>query len=289
MFATKTIYANTEWPVVKDIIASVFSGFALSFAFVAYYVRYIYRQSLLPYPSTNTLSDDTTTSESEEEQQEDESKQAAIFAFQNSFYDELEALAELDISAERRKELSKFKYQEVTPDGEIVLYYDDRAEAFCYYCDNYLKVSYKTLDAMARQFAVLYNCKTLCVNARQELILAKEKVEKDSQHKINTAAQTQPRSVFAKFKKYDKVYDYNAANLIPVPERGNRFIYRGNLLVEKNNAKSDVTTACATAACATAAVVATDIIDHSSNTVEQEQSNTMDYVTFKRLILTRAQ
>ena len=311
MFATKTIYATEDWTIVKNIIASTLSGFALSFAFVAYYIRYI-------YGSTST--EDLNTSESdehEEELEEDVAKRAAKRAFQNGYYDELEALADEEVSVERRKELSTIILQEVTPDGEIVLSYDDNAEGFRYYSNSFLKVSYQTLDALARKFAVLNNCKALCINGRQELILAQEKIDKKD---VMANPEPEPRSIFAKFKKYDKVRT-NIKNVTPVPERSNRFLYRGNLLAAKlaadklaadklaaDNLAADTLTANnltannltannltannLTATNLTANNLTADTLtannltaNNLTNTTAILRSNQMDYATFKRLIL----
>jgi len=284
MFATKTISTNNEWPVMKDIIASVVSGFALSFAFVAYLLRYMYGSTL------HTLTENNNSTSESEEQEEDveeyEEKRAALLAFQNRYYDELEALIDQEVSVERRKELSTVYLQEMTPDGEIVLTYDDNAEAFRYYSDNFLKVSYQTLDVLARKFAVLYNCKALCINARQELLFAQEKIEKDRQSTVKQLdnPHPQPRSIFAKFKKYDKATTSNIkqdVNTIPVPEKSNRFIYKGNLLAAKGaielNTPSPVKTTLPEPPTleTTAALIAPVIAS----------PGTMDYATFKRLVL----
>lgn len=286
MFATNTIYATYEWPGMKDILTSVVSGLALSFTFVAYLVRYVYGSTL--HTDTNSTSESEEQEDDVEEQEENERKRAALLAFQNRYYDELEALTDQEVSVERRKELSTIILQEVTPDGEIVLSYDDNAEAFRYYSDSFLKVSYQTLDVLARKFAVLYNCKALCINARQELIFAHEKIEKDRQDTIkqldNPQPQPQPRSIFAKFKKYDKTTTSNikqVANLIPVPEKSNRFIYKGNLLAAKvayllKDPAPIETAVPEPSILETSAVAAAPVI---------AAPRTMDYATFKRLVL----
>lgn len=234
--ATETIFANTDWTMLmKNVIASVFSGFALSFAIVSYCLHFGYTYGGHRKPTAlNTTAEDTTTdSNDESDEREDTVRRAVIQAYQNGFYDELDAMATDDQDL-CLQEIGSRTLHESTPEGDIVMGYDVHAEAFVYYSDCFLKVAYATLDAVARKFAVQNNCKRLCVHARNELAMAKEKIMKQNEETpAEAAAAAAPPSVFAKFKKYNQVVAKTISNLIAVPEHSNRFIYKGNLLAAK--------------------------------------------------------
>ena len=119
---------------------------------------------------------------------------------------------------------------EKTPDGLVYFGYDLRKEAFFYYCD-FKDVQYNYLEVVARKFVIDNNCKLLLLNSKEEIIKAINNFrEKKDQEEIKS-------TVFANLKtevinKKDSI-DHKLgiqSKEIPVPEKSNKYIYKGKLL-----------------------------------------------------------
>ena len=324
-FVSETIYAvPTVWSHLPNLITTVVSSIAISFAFVSYYISYFYTfvkddKDKDDKDKDDKDKDDTSESCADENDEgmgmgmdvdvdDDKAKRDLVQQYQNSFYDELEALSDNEADQETKNttapslDLQHAELHETTPQGEIVLIYDTHAEAFAYYTDSFLKLSYATLDAAARRFAVRYKCKAKCVNARQEMTLAKEKMFFQQHEQQNIQA---VKSVFAQFKKYENIKalasaSANLLNQIFTPEKANRFIYKGSLLQYK------ITKECAAANDTTTRPAANDTtrpaasddnnllrngtaVDAVSVTTEDNLkatlTNDIDYATYKQQLL----
>ena len=84
--------------------------------------------------------------------------------------------------------------------------YSSDSESYWYYADS-KNVPYMTLDALSRQFAVKYDCKTVCVNYKEEWEKSKaaalaQKTE-DEKKPVETVVEKGERDVFAKFQSYN--------------------------------------------------------------------------------------
>lgn len=170
--------------------------------------------------STGYILLDILVPSSKKPEESDEAKR--IREYDTGYLDELKALEdEVDDDTDLDKE--KFfgaKVEDETPFGSIIMTYCADDETYWYYTDN-KSIPYKTLDAVARQFAVKYSCKRICVNYREEWEKAKalaiaeqeaaEMAEADAAAKEanetadenNSSEDKKPRDVFAKFKKYN--------------------------------------------------------------------------------------
>ena len=106
--------------------------------------------------------------------------------------------------------LDKAKIVETTPFGTVIMTYSLNDNTFLYYADTRI-IPYKTLDAVARQFAVKYSCKRICVNYKEEWEKAKaraieeENKQKEQLDKKNDdSKKTKKRDIFAEFKNYNR-------------------------------------------------------------------------------------
>ena len=93
-----------------------------------------------------------------------------------------------------------------TPFGRVIMTYSSDSESYWYYADS-KNVPYMTLDALSRQFAVKYDCKTVCVNYKEEWEKSKaaalaQKTE-DEKKPVETVVEKGERDVFAKFQSYN--------------------------------------------------------------------------------------
>ena len=151
--------------------------------------------------------------------------------YEESFYDELEVLDDIDLSKKDMEKLKNLYIVEDTPLGEIKMCYSCDTETFWYYSKN-KNISYPTLDAVARRYAVKHNCKQICINYRKEVEKLKNKetnntnVTNKNENDTSTIAEKDgTQSVYVKLKSYNKVTPQKK-KLVTV-ERSNRFTYKG--------------------------------------------------------------
>merc|ERR1712086_160226 len=140
-------------------------------------------------------------------------KEKEIREYKKKYYDELSLLENRDYSDEELKQLTNKILKEDTSYGVVHMFYNVDNETFNYYCDD-KNISYIFLDAIARKYAITYDCKCICINFREEWKKAKklayeeqekkeaqekEAQEKEAQEKVNSE-----KSIFAQYKSYEK-------------------------------------------------------------------------------------
>lgn len=168
----------------------------------------------------------------EEDEDEDDESGGEDYCFK--FFDELENLPEREIEKEELEELRLKTLEEETPEGKIIMSYNSDTESFWYYAES-TTIPYSSLDAVARLYAVTYNCKSICVNYKEEWERGKEKAikEKELDLKKRDEEQDNPKqkSIFANFKGYNKKHgaDDEKKKYYIITEKANKFKYKGKL------------------------------------------------------------
>ena len=140
-------------------------------------------------------------------------KEKEIREYKKKYYDELSLLENKDYSDEELKQLTNKILKEDTSYGVVRMFYNVDNETFNYYCDD-KNISYIFLDAIARKYAITYDCKCICVNFREEWKKAKkiaydeqekkEAQEKEGQEKEGQEKNNEKKSIFAQYKSYEK-------------------------------------------------------------------------------------
>jgi hypothetical protein len=118
----------------------------------------------------------------------------------------------LSDAVEETEENQKYKrVEEVTPEGQVYLTYDEPTNTFFYWSEK--AISYKYLDVVSRKYVIVYDCKEVYVNLFKEIIkmTLKEKEEKKEEE-----------GPFAKFKSYTPKKNYR-----PLKEKVNQYKYLG--------------------------------------------------------------
>ena len=144
---------------------------------------------------------------------------------------------------------------EKTPLGNVLMLYDKDRETFKYYADS--AIPYRYLETVGRKYVKLFNCRPLFVDMEEELQLVEEKwtkeyelkkaKEKEIEENKRLLKEKEKKSVFAKFKNYNKqvgkigapippkthlvnVQAYSKENeKILLKVRANRYTYEGKL------------------------------------------------------------
>lgn len=116
------------------------------------------------------------------------------------------------IVGKRLEKLNNCYVIEKTPNGNVLMIYDNNKETFKYYSDS--TVPYRYLEVVGRKYVKFFDCRPLFVDMEEELKLVEEKYKKESEQDLvvkeendkteqKTATQ-QKKNVFAKFKSYNK-------------------------------------------------------------------------------------
>ena len=162
-----------------------------------------------------------------------------------SYLDEFKNLEEIDHTKSFLNELANKFIHEETPMGDVIMTYNVEYHAFWYYADR-KSIPYGILDAVARKFAIDYNCKSICINYSEEYDKAKIKyskqLEEDEQdEQENSASNKQDnniqednknisnnkKSVFITFKSYNKSKKVQPDKKYIMIEKANRFTFKG--------------------------------------------------------------
>ena len=136
--------------------------------------------------------------------------------------------------------------QEVTPRGEILMYYNVNNKAFDYYSNN-KNLPYRTLDAVARKYVCLHNVPSIYVDIREEVKKGIDKCSKkiksakhaDASTSVDDAAKPTPASsIFAVYKNYKSgptaTVDSNGSvgnnsKKVILKDNVNKFIFKGRI------------------------------------------------------------
>lgn len=155
--------------------------------------------------------------------------------YERSFFDELEALENIDLTKADMERLVGRHVLEDTPNGTIKMCYSCETETFWYYSKN-KHIPYQILDAVARKYAIEHNCAQICVNYRTEVANINKK-NSDNLEKSSEDKESKP-DVYVKLKSYNKTSKENKKAV--TVERSNRFTYKGDIEDDENdNADND--------------------------------------------------
>jgi len=154
----------------------------------------------------------------------------------------------------RLEKLLKCYVMETTPQGNVLMIYDNKKGSFRYYSDN--SIPYRYLEVVARKYVKLFDCRPLYVDMEEELELSeikweKEKIQKEENKQKEEQKESnvpEKKNIFAKFKSYNKEGTNGRVNVgvppknsIPITkeqenekillkEKANRYTYEGKLI-----------------------------------------------------------
>jgi hypothetical protein len=142
---------------------------------------------------------------------------------------------EVELTEARKKELHLCHIEDKTPRGDAIMLYDDNTESFWWFSDT-KDVPYKYLETLCRKYILAYDCIGLYNGTIDELRkIEKEKNEKnEKKNEENNSTEEEKSSdddsVFVSFKKYNrKGEDSTGGNDVIIPEKSNRYSYRGKM------------------------------------------------------------
>ena len=212
-------------------------------------------------------SDDNNDKSKEEQNEEQKKKEKPITKFEDKYLDRFIATEEKDLSSEKMDSLANSFIMENTPQGNVVMFWDNKRDTFSYYADHL--IPYRHLEVVGRKYVLTNDCRKLFINMDDEIVTAKKKLEdkkkqkeedeeKQKQNKQQESNSKQvveqpKKSVFAKLKSYNRDNSIKSATValdskkpqtnIPknssvntkqdenmiLKEKANRYSYQGKL------------------------------------------------------------
>lgn len=101
------------------------------------------------------------------------------------------------------------RVEEMTPEGQLYLTYDEPSNTFFYWADR--SIAYKYLDVAARKYVIVYKCKEVYVNLFREIIqsaLKEQEKEKEKDDVYATFKSYKPKKMFRPSKEKVNQYKY---------------------------------------------------------------------------------
>jgi len=128
--------------------------------------------------------------------------------FEDKYIKDINKLEERNLSKDELILLQKSIVMENTPMGNVILFYFHEKEQFIFYSDR-KEVPYKYLDAVARKYIKMFDCKMIYTAVDEELESQKKKYEEiKEERKIKRPERTEKkRDVFANYKNYNMKTD----------------------------------------------------------------------------------
>lgn len=168
----------------------------------------------------------------QEIKKDDEENRNIVLDYVRSYYDDFEALEEKDHTEDFLSSLKDKWIIEDTPFGEIIMTYRADQESFWYYGER-RNIPYRVLDTVARKFAIDNNCKSICINYKEEFEKGKSAIEEAETNKEKSAQYTTiPNKISKKplavFKSYNMKKTNNIKKKYIITENANRFTYKGH-------------------------------------------------------------
>ena len=189
-----------------------------------------------------------------EEEVKEEKKEVVkeIERYENKYLEKSKKIVKKQLTNEQLKKLTTSLLLEKTPLGNVLMFYNNDKESFCYYSDH--NIPYYFLETIARKYIIMFDCAILYVFLDEEIQKLKEEEKKEEEEEEKEEKEEEKEEekkeerkycVFAKFKKYNKgnsiqstkssplkqqqIQSINMKN-IPIKEKTNRYTYEGKLM-----------------------------------------------------------
>jgi len=206
----------------------------------------------------NDSDEDGEDDEEENKKENKKEKETKIVKYEDKYLTKYHELEDIECSKERLDNLKNSILMENTPQGNLVMFYDNSRESFIFYSDN--TIPYRYLETAGRKYVIMNNCKRIFVDMAQEIDNVKQKLDQQKldQQKLDQQKQDQQeleqdqqnqqkeepikKSVFAKLKSYNNsskqqttnpkqvnTKQNNENNSKMVKEHANRYSYEGKM------------------------------------------------------------
>ena len=170
-----------------------------------------------------------------EEEQKEEKKEKQVIKFEDKYLDRMKAAEETELTVERLDSLKESFVMENTPQGNVVMFWDNKRDTFAYYADHL--IPYRFLEVVGRKYVLMNDCKKLFINMDKEIKAAEKRLEEKKQKKEDLKQEEQKRlddpesantvvnvekpkkDVFAKLKSYNRDNSIKSATVALNPKK----------------------------------------------------------------------
>ena len=129
----------------------------------------------------------------EEEEEIIEKEIKSIIKYEDKYKDKFEKLDYKITDENRLEELNNSFIMEMTPHGNVIMYWNQKNGVFSYYSDG--TMPYRFLEVVARKYVIMYDCK--------DIYYVMEEQMKEVNIEQNSSKKEETPSVFAKLKNYN--------------------------------------------------------------------------------------
>jgi hypothetical protein len=131
----------------------------------------------------------------EEEENEEEEEEETIVLYEDKYKDKIKVNNNLLLSKELLDNLKNSFVMETTPNGNVLMFWDNDRNSFTYYSDT--SIPYRYLEVVARKYVIINNCREIYYIMEDQLKPLKKEEEKEKEEK-------EEKNVFAKLKSYNQ-------------------------------------------------------------------------------------
>ena len=236
MYNTTTIPTILIEKEPTTLFCSLMYGFVLAMPFWLSILRMLRKNS---YEGSESLEGAADDEEEEEEDLSSEEPAEPLYSAELQLLNDRE-LSETDLAELQTKCVCERveSSNETIKQFDIIMTYNNESESFCYYTDHLKEVNYGILETVARKFVIEHNCKRLYAQKGDGLErLVKETASAQIGSSSGSSGSSgsggdppaenvvnEKKSVFAKFKKYNKGMSANTPQIV---EQTNHFRYKG--------------------------------------------------------------
>jgi len=157
--------------------------------------------------------DYNSTDQQKETNKKDEKEMVAI-PYEDKYLAKYKELKIAELSEDMLKAFATSFIIEVTPVGNVLMFYDHQRETFVFYADS--QVPYRYLETVSRRYAIMNNCKLIHVDMQEQLEECRAaneardtkklddlELEGDENDEPSYVVLPPKKSVFASLKKYN--------------------------------------------------------------------------------------
>jgi hypothetical protein len=166
--------------------------------------------------------------EIEEEEEEEEEEEIKLVPYEDKYKDKIKAVEAIKTDKKLLDNLKFSFVMETTPNGNVLMFWDNNRSSFIYYSDTC--IPYRYLEVVARKYVIMNNCREIYFIMEEQLKpLKKEEIVEKKEEK----------NVFAKLKSYNQSSILDTKNIAPKKQNQNTQLPRIQI-TQKETEKNEI-------------------------------------------------
>jgi len=163
-----------------------------------------------------------------EEEEEEEEEEIKLVPYEDKYKDKIKAVEAIKTDKTLLDNLKFSFVMETTPNGNVLMFWDNNRSSFIYYSDT--SIPYRYLEVVARKYVIMNNCREIYFIMEEQLKpLKKEEIVEKKEEK----------NVFAKLKSYNQSSILDTKNIAPKKQNQNTQLPRIQI-TQKETEKNEI-------------------------------------------------